>query len=111
MNVKVVLLPQGEDPDSFAKKQNAENFHRYISEMRSILFVSRHNSVEEVGTDPIKRAGMISNVVESIAFIPNSHPFVLYPGLFAVLNIQERVLIAEITKSETELREKEGAGR
>ncbi len=44
MNVKVVLLPQGEDPDSFAKKQNAENFHRYISENEVDFIVSRHNS-------------------------------------------------------------------
>ncbi len=35
MNVKVVLLPEGEDPDSFAKKQNAESFHRYIGENES----------------------------------------------------------------------------
>jgi len=100
MNVKVVLLPQGEDPDSFAKKQNAENFHRYISE-NEVDFIRFKTQLllEEVGTDPIKRAGMISNVVESIALIPNSITrSVFIQDCSQLLNIQERVLIAEINK-------------
>lgn len=100
MNVKVVLLPQGEDPDSFAKKQNAENFYRYISE-NEVDFIRFKTQLllEEVGTDPIKRAGMISNVVESIALIPNSITrSVFIQDCSQLLNIQERVLIAEINK-------------
>ena len=100
MNVKVVLLPQGEDPDSFAKKQNAENFHRYISE-NEVDFIRFKTQLllEEVGTDPIKRAGMISNVVESIALIPNSITrSVFIQDCSQLLNMQERVLIAEINK-------------
>jgi DNA primase len=100
MNVKVVLLPEGEDPDSFAKKQNAEDFHRYIAE-HEVDFIRFKTQLllNEVGDDPIKRAGLISNVVESIALIPNSITRSVYiQDCSRMLNIQEQVLIAEINK-------------
>ena len=100
LNVKVVLLPPGEDPDSFAKKQNAEDFHRYISE-NEVDFIRFKTQLllEEVGDDPVKRAGMISNVVESIALIPNSITRSVYiQDCSRLLNMQERVLISEINK-------------
>lgn len=100
MNVKVVLLPEGEDPDSFAKKQNAENFYRYISdnEVDFIRFKVKL-LLKEVGDDPIKRAGLISNVVDSIALIPNTITRSVYiQDCSQLLNMQERVLIAEINK-------------
>lgn len=100
MNVKVVLLPPGEDPDSFAKKQNAEDFHRYISE-NEVDFIRFKTQLllDEVEDDPVKRAGMISNVVESISLIPNSITRSVYiQDCSRLLNMQERVLIAEINK-------------
>ncbi len=100
MNVKVVLLPPGEDPDSFAKKQNAENFHRYISE-NEVDFIRFKTQLllKEVGDDPIKRAGMITNVVESIALVPNSITrSVFIQDCSQLLNMHERILIAEINK-------------
>ncbi len=100
MNVKVVLLPEGEDPDSFAKKQNAENFYRYISD-NEVDFIRFKTQLllAEVGDDPIKRAGLISNVVESIALIPNAITRSVYiQDCSQLLKIQERVLIAEINK-------------
>ncbi len=100
MNVKVVLLPEGEDPDSFAKKQNAESFHRYIGENESdFIRFKTELLLEQVGDDPIKRAGLISNVVESIALIPNRIKRSVYiqeSGL--LLNMDERVLIAEVNR-------------
>jgi len=100
LNVKVVLLPGGEDPDSFAKKQNAEQFNRYISanEVDFIRFKTQL-LLAEVGDDPIKRAGLITNVVESIALIPNAITRSVYiQDCSQLLKIQERVLIAEINK-------------
>jgi DNA primase, catalytic core len=100
MNVKVVLLPEGEDPDSFAKKQNAENFHRYIAE-NEVDFIRFKTQLllKEVGDDPIKRAGLISNLVESIALIPKTITRSVYiQDCSQLLNMQERVLIAEINK-------------
>ncbi len=100
MNVKVVLLPEGEDPDSFAKKQNAESFHRYIGENESdFIRFKTELLLQQVGNDPIKRAGLISNVVESIALIPNRIKRSVYiqeSGL--LLNMDERVLIAEVNR-------------
>ncbi len=100
MNVKVVLLPEGEDPDSFAIKQNAESFHRFISENEvDFIRFKVQLLLNEVGDDPIKRAGLISNVVESIALIPNSITRSVYiQDCSQLLNMQERVLIAEINK-------------
>lgn len=100
MNVKVVLLPEGEDPDSFAKKQNAEDFNRYISD-NEVDFIRFKTQLllEEVGDDPIKRAGLISNVVESIALIPNTITRSVYiQDCSQLLDMPERVLIGEINK-------------
>lgn len=100
MNVKVVLLPEGEDPDSFAKKQNAESFNRYIQENESdFIRFKTELLLEQVGDDPIKRAGLISNVVESIALIPNTIKRSVYlQECSLLLNIDERTLIAEINR-------------
>lgn len=100
MNVKVVLLPDGEDPDSFAKKQNADSFTRYIEENETdFIRFKTELLIEEVGDDPIKRAGMISSVVESISIIPNNIKRSVYIQESAqLLNIQERVLINEVNK-------------
>ncbi|WP_286834020.1 MULTISPECIES: DNA primase, partial [unclassified Proteiniphilum] len=100
MNVKVVLLPEGEDPDSFAKKQNAEDFNRYIAD-NEVDFIRFKTQLllEEVGDDPIKRAGLISNVVESIALIPNTITRSVYiQDCSQLLDMPERVLIGEINK-------------
>lgn len=100
MNVKVVLLPEGEDPDSFARKQNAESFHRYISENETDFIRFKTDLlIEEVGDDPIKRSGMISNIVNSIAIIPDAITRSVYvQECSQSLKMPERVLIAEINK-------------
>ena len=72
MNVKVVLLPSGEDPDSFAKKNNANQFIEYIQQNQQdfIQFKSALLLQESAG-DPIKKAQLINDIVQSIAVIPN----------------------------------------
>ncbi|WP_298647851.1 DNA primase [uncultured Proteiniphilum sp.] len=100
MNVKVVLLPEGEDPDSFARKQNAEGFHQYI-EKNEVDFIRFKTQLllKEVGDDPVKRSGLISSVVESISLIPNTITRSVYiQDCSQLLNMQERVLISEINK-------------
>jgi DNA primase len=100
LNVKVVLLPAGEDPDSFARKQNAESFHRYISENETDFIRFKTDLlIDEVGDDPIKRSGMISNIVNSIAIIPDAITRSVYiQECSQSLKMPERVLIAEINK-------------
>ena len=100
MNVKVVLLPEGEDPDSFARRQNAKQFNRFIAD-HEVDFIRFKTQLllEETGDDPVKRAGLISNVVESIALIPNSITRSVYIQECAqMLQMQERVLIAETNR-------------
>jgi len=98
MNVKVVLLPEGEDPDSFAKKQNAESFNRYIFENETdFIRFKTELLIAEVGDDPIKRAGMISNIVNSISLIPNTITRSVYiQDCSQLLNLREDVLISEV---------------
>lgn len=72
MNVKVVLLPEGEDPDSFAKKNNANQFIDYIKQhQQDFIQFKSALLLQEAGSDPIKKAQLINDIVQSIAVIPN----------------------------------------
>ena len=100
MNVKVVLLPEGEDPDSFARKQNAEDFNRYIADNEvDFIRFKTHHLLQSVGDDPIKRAGLISNIIQSISLIPNAISRSVYIQECAqMLSVRENVLISEVNK-------------
>lgn len=98
INVKVVLLPEGEDPDSFARKHNANEVLEYIQQNQTdfIRFKTKLLS-EEAGNDPIKRAEMIIQIVESIAIIPDIIKRQVYiKDCATTLQIQERVLIKKV---------------
>ena len=100
LNVKVVLLPKGEDPDSFARKQNAESFNKFIAdnEVDFIRFKAQL-LLDETKDDPIKRAGLISNIVESIALIPDGIKRSVYiKDSASLLEIDEKLLIQEVNK-------------
>lgn len=79
MNVKVVLLPDGEDPDSFAKKHNANELIAYIKE-HQVDFIQFKSGLllEDAGNDPIKKAQLINDIVQSIAVIPDAITRSLY---------------------------------
>lgn len=100
MNVRVVLLPEGEDPDSFARKQNAEQFNRFIDQNEQDFIRFKTNLLlEEAGNDPIKKAALISNIVESIALIPDNIKRSVYIQETAILlNARENVLISAVNK-------------
>ncbi len=100
MNVKVVLLPNGEDPDSFARKQNAESFSRYINE-HEVDFIRFKTQLllEEAAGDPIKRAGLIANLVQSISVIPDNITRSVYiHDCAGLMNVDEKMLIREVNK-------------
>ena len=100
MNVKVVLLPDGEDPDSFARKQNAESFHQFIKENETdFIRFKTQLLLEEAGDDPIKRAGLISNIVQSVAIIPDNIIRSVYiQDCATLLNVSENMLVNEVKK-------------
>lgn len=109
MNVKVVLLPEGEDPDSFARKQNAAAFTSFIqaSETDFIRFKTKL-LLDEAGNDPIKRSGLISDIVRSVAIIPDDIARSVYVReCSSMLEIDERILINEINKIRLNRQEKQ----
>lgn len=73
MSIKVVLLPDGDDPDSFARKHNATDFQAYITahEVDFIRFKA-NLLLDEAGKDPMKRAELITDIVKSISVIPEA---------------------------------------
>ncbi|WP_308600018.1 DNA primase [uncultured Dysgonomonas sp.] len=100
MKIKVVLLPDGEDPDSFARKQNAESLTKYVQE-HEVDFIRFKTQLllDDAGNDPIKRATLISDIVSSIAVIPDNIIRSVYiKDCSILLNIDERILIQEVNK-------------
>ena len=111
VNVKVVLLPEGEDPDSFARKHDATEVLAYIQQHQTdfIRFKTQLLSAE-AGNDPMKRADMINQIVQSIAIIPDIIKRQVYiKDCATFLQIQEDVLMrkaAEIRKRHIEEQKK-----
>lgn len=100
MNIKVILLPEGEDPDSFAKKRNAESLTQFIKE-NEVDFIRFKTKLllDEAGNDPIKRASLISDIVNSISIIPDNIIRTVYiKDCSTLLDIDERILMQEVTK-------------
>ena len=69
MNVKVLLLPDGDDPDSFARKHPAQEFRDYIEEHQTDFIAFKTNLLLKGVTDPIKRSEAINSIVHSVAVI------------------------------------------
>ena len=109
MNIKVVLLPDGDDPDSFSKKQSATDFTNYIKshETDFIRFKTRL-LLEGAGNDPIKRAALIGDIVRSIAIIPDNILRSVYvQECSRLLETDEQMLSREVNKIIRNKREQE----
>lgn len=101
LNIKVLLLPDGDDPDSFARKHNAADFQAYI-EAHQVDFIRFKTNLllEEVGNDPLKRAGLVEDVVKSIAVIPNEIVRQMYVGECArLLSVSEQLVATQVAKT------------
>ena len=100
IHVKIVLLPEGEDPDSFARSHNASDVVEYI-EGKQTDFISFKTALlrEEAGTDPMRRSELIHSVAQSIAVIPDAITRQVYMQDCAVqLNVSETLLTHEVSK-------------
>ncbi len=100
MNVEVVLLPDGEDPDSFSRSQDSSQFIDYINRHKTnfILFKTQL-LLGEAGNDPIKKAALIGDIVESISKIQDTIKQAIYIKECArQFDIREEVLIKEVAK-------------
>ena len=71
MNIKVLLLPDGDDPDSFAKKHSAQELKDYIEKNQTDFITFKTRLTVENVTDPVKRSEAISGIVKSISVIPD----------------------------------------
>ena len=100
MNINVVLLPEGEDPDSYAQSHPTEEVEQYI-ERNKVDFIRFKTNLllDEVGEDPIKRAGLVGDVVKSIAVVPNDILRSEYiKKCSEMLNVGEPLLVKETAK-------------
>ena len=70
MNVKVLLLPDGDDPDSFSRKHNADEFSQYIQQHQTDFIQFKSDLMLRGVTDPVKRSEAISSIVKSVSVIP-----------------------------------------
>ena len=100
MNVKVVTFPNGEDPDSFAKKHSDTELKAFL-DTSSQDFINFKVSLlmEEVQGDPVKKAGLIRDIVSSISKIPNNIQREVYvQECSRIMKISERVLFSELAQ-------------
>lgn len=106
LNVKVLLFPDGNDPDSYVQQVGAIAFKEYIREnQEDFIFYKTHILLKDANNDPIKRAGVIRDVVESIALIPDEIKVSVFIRQCSVLlDIEERALLAELNKIRIEKR-------
>ncbi|WP_276806236.1 DNA primase [Bacteroides stercorirosoris] len=100
MNIKVCLLPDGEDPDSFARKHNATEFQKFIQDNETDFIRFKTNLLlEDAGKDPIKRAELISNLVQSISIIPEAIVRDVYiKECSQLLRVEDKLLVSEVAK-------------
>ena len=100
MNVKVVLLPDGEDPDSFARSHSASEFAEFIKQNETdfVRFKTKL-LLEEAGNDPVKRAALIGDIIRTIAIVPDNITRTIYiRECSAKMEIDEQVVLNEVNK-------------
>ena len=100
LNVKVILLPDGEDPDSFSKKHNASALKEFIRKNEKD-FISFKSEIllKDTINDPVKRANLITDIVRSISVIPQAINRAVYiKECSTLLKIDEKILYSEVNK-------------
>ena len=101
LNVKIVLLPDGDEPDSFCRKHSREEVESFIAEHeRDFISFKTDLLLEEAGKDPIKRAGLINDIADTIALIPDPIKRSVYvQEAVGSLDVQEELLLRRIRKT------------
>jgi DNA primase len=100
MNVKIVLLPDSEDPDSYSKKVSNEEFMKFLKEHETdFIRFKTQLLLSEANNDPVRRADLIRDVVKSIAVIPEAITRTVYiKECSTVLEVSEPILYHEVNK-------------
>ncbi len=100
MNVKVLLFPDGDDPDSYSKKVSSEELKNFLA-TKAVDFITFKTGllVNETKNDPIKKAELIRNIVETIALIPDPiYRSVYVKECSTIMAMNEQVLLSELNK-------------
>lgn len=100
MNVKVVIFPDGEDPDSYARNNSPSALKKYISESATdFIHFKVKLLADEAANDPIKKANLIKEIVSSISLIPDNITRSVYvKECHHLLDVSEQILINEVNK-------------
>lgn len=100
MNVKVLLFPDGDDPDSFSKRVSYEELKKFIADnTKDFIAFKTMMLYSEVSNDPIKRANLIKDIVESIAVIPEAiHRSVYIKECSRLMEMDEQMLLNELNR-------------
>jgi DNA primase len=100
MNVKLVMLPNKEDPDSYLSSVGPQKFSEYLdTNSEDFVLFKTKTLLQDVGDDPIKKAGVIKDIVSSIAKIPDAFKRTVYIRHCAsLLELAEDILITETNK-------------
>jgi DNA primase len=98
LNVKVLLLPDGEDPDSFSKKTTTDDLILFIEENTQDFIKFKASLLQkEAKNDPVKKGELIRSIIESIAKIPNNIQQEIYiKEVAGIMDISEKVLFREL---------------
>jgi len=101
LNVKVLLFPDGNDPDSYSKKVGAEAFQQYlVKETRDFILFKVNLLLQDAAHDPLKKAQVTRDIVESISKIPDGIKRMAFiRECAALLDMNEQLLITELNKS------------
>lgn len=107
MNVRLLSFPDNDDPDSFSRKVTNQEFHEYLkNNTDDFLYFKAKKLKQETQNDPIKRAGVIKDIVENIALIPDNIIRSIYiKECSGIMEIEESILQIEVNK----LRRKAGS--
>lgn len=100
MNVKIVLFPENEDPDSFVRKNRTSEVEQLLTDGASDFIVFKTNLLlKEAANDPVRRASLIKEIVQSISLIPDAIFRTVYVKECAsVMNMPEQTLMNELNK-------------
>jgi len=100
MNVKVVLFPDGEDPDSFSKKTSSTELEQYIKDHRQDFITFKASILlKENGNDPLKKSELIRDIVQSVSLIPDQITRTVYVQEIArQFEISESIISNELIK-------------
>ena len=112
MSVKLLLLPDGDDPDSFARKHTAEEYQQYLKDHQVDFIQFKTNLLlEEAQGDPIKLSRLTGNIVQSLAVIPDEITRIFYiKETSQMLSIEDRIIttaVAKVRKQQREERQRE----